>query len=100
MIRFAGYEKIIEAKIIIIDTLKSQQKTIEQLLDALSDKCEHGLFIFSEDGKISTVIRNGKVLTNNMTTSLNINWKNGEFSNIQFEQIGATWENNEKKKNI
>lgn len=35
-----------------IATLKSQQRTIEQLLNALSKKYEHGLFIYSEDGKI------------------------------------------------
>lgn len=75
-----------------IDTLKSQQRTIEQLLNALSDKYEHGLFIYSEDGKIPTVIRNGKILTNDMTTSFNIDWTNGEFPNIQFEQIGGTYE--------
>lgn len=80
-----------------IDTLKSQQRTIEQLLDALSDKYEHGLFIFSEDGKIPTVIRNGKVLTNKMTTSFSIDWSNGEYPNIQFEQVGGTWEHDEEK---
>ena len=82
-----------------IDTLKSQQRTIEQLLNALSDKYEHGLFIYSEDGKIPTVIRNGKILTNDMTTSFNIDWTNGEFPNIQFEQIGGTYEGDEKKEN-
>lgn len=55
-----------------ISTLKSQQRTIEQLLNALSEKYEHGLFIYSEDGKIPTVIRNGKLLTDNMTTSFSI----------------------------
>lgn len=82
-----------------IDTLKSQQKTIEQLLNALSDKYEHGLFIYSEDGKIPTVIRNGKILTNDMTTSFNIGWTNGEFPTIQFEQIGGTYEGDEQKEN-
>lgn len=82
-----------------IDTLKSQQRTIEQLLNALSDKYTHGLFVYSEDGKIPTVIRNGKILTNNMTTSFSIDWTNGEFPNIQFEQIGGTYEGNENKEN-
>ena len=82
-----------------IDTLKSQQRTIEQLLNTLSDKYEHGLFIYSEDGKIPTVIRNGKILTNDMTTSFSIDWVNGEFPNIQFEQIGGTYEGDEKKEN-
>lgn len=82
-----------------IDTLKSQQRTIEQLLNALSDKYKHGLFIYSEDGKIPTVIRNGKILTNDMTTSFSVDWVNGEFPNIQFEQIGGTYEGDEKKEN-
>lgn len=73
-----------------IDTLNSQQKTIEQLTKALCDKYEHGLFIFSEDGKIPMVIRNGKELTSNLTSSFSIDWTTGEFPNIQFEQIGGT----------
>lgn len=73
-----------------IETLNSQQRTIEQLMNALRDKYEHGLFIFSEDGKIPTVIRNGKTLTNDMTTSFSIDWTTGEFPNIQFEQVGGT----------
>lgn len=79
-----------------IDTLKSQQRTIEQLLNALSNKYEHGLFIYSEDGKIPTVIRNGKILTNDMTTSFSIDWENGNFPNIQFEQIGGTYKGDEE----
>lgn len=82
-----------------IATLKSQQRTIEQLLNALSEKYEHGLFIYSEDGKIPTVIRNGKLLTDNMTTSFSIDWINGDFPNIQFEQIDGTYEDDEKKEN-
>lgn len=70
--------------------IDSQQKTIEQLTKALCDKYEHGLFIFSEDGKIPTVIRNGKELTSNLTSSFSIDWTTGEFPNIQFEQIGGT----------
>lgn len=80
-----------------IAALKSQQRTIEQLLNALSEKYEYGLFIYSKDGKIPTVIQNGKLLTNNMTTSFSIDWINGEFPNIQFEQIGGTYEDDEKK---
>lgn len=70
--------------------IDSQQKTIEQLTKALCDKYEHGLFIFSEDGKIPMVIRNGKELTSNLTSSFSIDWTTGEFPNIQFEQIGGT----------
>lgn len=70
--------------------VEEQQATINQLLGALRDKYEHGLFIFSKDGKIPTVIRNGKELTNDMTTSFSIDWSTGEFPNIQFEQVGGT----------
>ena len=70
--------------------IDSQQKTIEQLTKALCDKYEHGLFIFSEDGKIPMVIRNGKELTSNLTSSFSIDWTTGEFPNIQFEQVGGT----------
>ena len=73
-----------------LNTLQSQQRTIEQLTNALKDRYEHGLFIFSENGRIPTVIRNGKELTNDLTTSFSIEWTNGEFPNIQFEQIGGT----------
>lgn len=79
-----------KSKDVYLNTLQSQQRTIEQLLNALKDKYEHGLFIFSEDGKIPTVIRNGKELTNDLTTSFSIDWTNGEFPNINFEQIGGT----------
>lgn len=77
-------------------TIESQQKVIQQLMGALCDKYEHGLFIFSEDGKIPTVIRNGKTLTNDMTTSFSIDWMTGEFPNIQFEQVGGTWKDDGK----
>lgn len=73
-----------------IATLQSQQRTIEQLTDALKDKYEHGLFIFSEDGEIPTVIRNGKELTSCLTTSFSIDWTPGEGPNIRFEQLAAT----------
>ena len=36
------------------------------------------------------VIRNGKELTSNLTSSFSIDWTTGEFPNIQFEQIGGT----------
>ncbi|WP_342759528.1 hypothetical protein [Kineothrix sedimenti] len=70
--------------------IDSQQKTIEQLTKALCNKYEHGLFIFSEDGKIPMVIRNGKELTNNLTSSFGIEWSPGEVPNIQIEQVAAT----------
>lgn len=74
-----------------INTLESKQRTIEALSNALCNKYDKGLFIFSEDGKIPTVIRNGKVLTDNLTQSFSINWSPGEFPNIEIEQIAGTY---------
>ena len=64
--------------------------TLKALSNALCDKYEHGLFIFSEDGKIPMVIRNGKELTNDMTTSFNIDWCPGEIPEIHIDQCAAT----------
>ena len=36
------------------------------------------------------VIRNGKELTNDLTTSFSIDWTNGELPNIQIEQLAGT----------
>jgi hypothetical protein len=73
-----------------IRTMESKQRTIEALANALCNKYDKGLFIFSEDGKIPTVIRNGKVLTDDLTQSFSINWSPGEFPNIEIEQIAGT----------
>lgn len=56
------------------NTIESQQRTIEQLTNALKDKYEHGLFIFSEDCKMPMVIRNGEELTNQLTSCFSICW--------------------------
>ncbi len=69
-----------------LNTLQSQQRTIEQLINALKDKYEHGLFIFGEDGKIPTVIRNGKELTNDLTSSFSIDWTIGSSPNIRTQE--------------
>lgn len=71
-------------------TIESQQRTIEQLTNALQDKYEHGLFIFSEDGRIPVVIRNGQRVLNGLTKSFSIDWAAGEFPNIVIEQIAGT----------
>lgn len=72
-------------------TIESQQRTIEQLTNALRDKYEHGLFIFSDDGKIPMVIRNGKELTNELTSYFGIDWTHGEIPNIRIEQLAGTY---------
>jgi hypothetical protein len=70
--------------------IESQQRTIEQLTNALKDKYEHGIFIFSEDCKIPMVIRNGKELTNDLTTCFSIEWNRGETPLINIEQAAGT----------
>lgn len=70
--------------------ITSQQYTIKQLTNALSDKYEHGLFIVSEDCKIPMVIRNGKEITNDMVSRFCIDWVAGEGPNIEIEQFVGT----------
>lgn len=76
--------------------IKSQQNTIETLMSALCNKYKHGLFIYSEDGKIPTVIRNGKQITDNLTQSFSIDWTVGEMPNIDITQVAGTWEEDNK----
>lgn len=73
-----------------MQTIENQQRTIEQLVGALKDKYEHGLFIFSEEGKIPKVIRNGKELTNDLTSEFKIVWREGRFPDIDIKQIAGT----------
>lgn len=75
--------------------IESQQKTIKTLTDALCNKYEHGLFIYSEDGKMPMVIRNGKQMTDSLTQSFSIDWTPGEMPNINIEQVAGTWEGDE-----
>ena len=72
------------------ETITSQQRTIEQLTNALMNKYEHGLFVVSEDCKPPMVIRNGKEITNEFTTYFNITWAHGEEPRIEMEQIVGT----------
>ena len=72
------------------DMVKSQQKTIETLTNALCDKYNHGVFVYSEDGKMPMVIRNGKKMTDDLTTEFSISWWPGEIPSIQIEQVAAT----------
>ena len=75
--------------------IESQQKTIKTLTDALCNKYEHGLFVYSEDGKMPMVIRNGKPMTDSLTQSFSIDWTPGEMLNINIEQVAGTWEGDE-----
>ena len=86
-------KKYLEDK--VTGTIESQQKTIKTLTDALCNKYEHGLFVYSEDGKIPMVIRNGKPMTDELTQSFSIDWTPGEMPNINIEQVAGTWEDDE-----
>ena len=72
-------------------TITSQQRTIEQLTNALMNKYEHGLFVLSEDGKTPMVIRNGKEILNDHTTYFRITWAVGEAPLIETEQTVGTF---------
>lgn len=78
------------------ETITSQQRTIEQLTNALKDKYEHGLFVLSEDCKSPMVIRNGKEITNEFTTYFNITWAQGEVPKIETEQMVGTFSGDEE----
>lgn len=71
--------------------IASQQRTIEQLTNALKDKYEHGLFIFSDDCKIPMVIRNGKEVIGKYTNWFRIEWKLGEAPYIETEEMVGTF---------
>ena len=97
--RNVGYMRTIDAKIDIMpklksleNTIESQQRTIEQLTNALKDKYEHGLFVVSNDGKIPMVIRNGIELTNQFTTEFTITWTPGSIPYINIEQLAGTYD--------
>lgn len=77
-------------------TIKSQQRTIEALANALCNKYEHGIFIYSQDGRIPTVIRDGKLMTDDFTQSFSIDWTIGDFPSISIEQ-GAVILNNDEE---
>ena len=55
-------------------TIESQQQTIEALANALQDKYKNGLFVYSQNGKMPIVIRNGQVLTHEFVRAVDISW--------------------------
>lgn len=85
--RFEDAEKVREK---YKDIVESQQRTIDALTNALCDKYKDGLFIYSEDCKIPTVIRNGKELTDDLTEEFSISWSIGELPHINIEQFAGT----------
>lgn len=76
----------IKLKMDMLHTIESQQRTIEQLTNALKDKYEHGLFVFSEDGKIVTAIQDGEEIMANRMSYLNVEWSVGEAVSVTVER--------------
>lgn len=72
-------------------TIESQQRTIEFLINILADKYEHGFFIYSEDGKMPTIIRNGQKLTNKLVRHFDVSWDHGEVPVLNIEQLAGTY---------
>lgn len=59
-------------------TIEAQQKVISQLMDMLCNKYEHGLFVMSNDTEMPTVIKDGKIITENKVSSFRVDWAKGE----------------------
>lgn len=77
------------------NTIESQQRTIEALTNALQDKYEKGLFVYSQDYKITKVIRNGKELTHPYVRSLHIDWAYNCAPEIIIDEIVGTFPDEE-----
>ena len=58
--------------------IEMQNKTIENLTHLLCNKYEHGLFVMSNDGEMPTVIKDGKIITENKVSSFRVDWAKGE----------------------
>lgn len=66
-------------------TIDSQQRTIEQLTNALRDKYKHGLFVLSDDGTNFMVIKNGEEIANDRVAYCRVTWAPGEDVTIETE---------------
>ena len=67
-------------------TITSQQRTIEQLTNALKDKYEHGLFVYSEDGQVIKAIQDGEEISLNRMSYLDVTWSAGEAVGVTIER--------------
>lgn len=77
--------------------ISSQQETIRALSNALCDKYKHGLFVYSENFDIFTIIRNGVELVkrDDMISEVTLRWRQGEAPYIDIEQCVATYAGDE-----
>ena len=67
-------------------TIISQQNTIEQLTNALRDKYEHGLFVYSKDGHVIKAIQDGEEISLNRMSYLDVQWSAGETVGVTIER--------------
>lgn len=67
-------------------TIASQQRTIEQLTNALKDKYEHGLFVYSEDGRIVKAIQDGEEISLDRMTYFGVEWSVGKTVGVSIER--------------
>ena len=67
--------------------ISSQQRTIEQLTNALHDKYKHGLFVLSDDGSNFMLIKNGEKITNEKLSFCRVTWSPGEAVSVETEYI-------------
>lgn len=66
--------------------IESQQRTIEQLTNALKDKYEHGLFVYSEDGHVIKAIQDGEEISLHRMSYLDVTWSAGESVGVTIER--------------
>ena len=65
----------------------SQQRTIEQLTNALQDKYEHGLFVLSDDGSNFMLIKNGEKIANDKLLFCRVTWAPRDAVSVETEYI-------------
>lgn len=73
-------------------TIEEQQNIIRMLTEALTEKYKHGLFICSKNGEYPLVIRDGKELVDDLTSSFSITWNYDECPNIEIVQATNGYE--------
>ena len=74
------YKKAVEA-------IEMQNKTIENLVNILCGKYEHGLFVMTNDCGNPTVIKDGKIITSNKVSSFSVDWSHGETITLSYDEI-------------
>ena len=71
----------------MINIIESQQHTIETLTNALQNKYEHGLFVFTDDYQQPIVIRNGENITGRSIKYFNVSWSPEDGIRMKWEDV-------------